>query len=243
MNALADLLIAAGAAMLLAAFTIWTLRMPFFPIRAVALEAPPQYVSPLELEEALQGKMRGNFLSVSLEKTRESLEALPWVRKAMIRRAWPGRLVVTLEEHQPVARWEGSGGNGDPEWVNSYGEIFTAGLPEGRRPNLPRFTGPSDAAPLLLQRYGEFLALLQPLNLKPVSMRLSSRLALEAQLDNGLTLKLGQEQKLFPIRERLRGFIDIYPAVIAGREPRPAIVDLRYSNGFTLFPAPVSGEK
>jgi cell division protein FtsQ len=237
LNTLADLLFAAGAAMLLAALTIWVLRMPFLPIRTVVLETPLQQVSPLEFEEALQGKVRGNFLSLSLENARESLEALPWVRKAMVRRVWPGRLIVTLEEHRPMALWEGAGSNGETEWVNSYGEVFVAGLPEERRPQLPRFKGPASAAPLLLQRYGEFLELLQPMGAKPVSMSLSSRLALEMELDNDLVLKLGREQKFSPIRDRLQRFIQIYPVAVAGRQPQPAIVDLRYSNGFALYPA------
>ncbi|MDR3323345.1 MAG: cell division protein FtsQ/DivIB [Zoogloeaceae bacterium] len=240
LNALADLLFLAGAAMLLAAAVVWLLRQPVAPIREVTLQAPPRYVSAPELADLLQDKARGNFLGLSLNRLRESLEALPWVRKAMVRRVWPNRLEITLEEHQPLARWGVVDSPAGHEWVNSHGEVFAAALPQAPAPELlalPQFRGPLETAPLLLQRYGEFAAQLQPLGFKPARMSLSSRLALEMKFDNGLTLKLGREQKLSPIRMRLQRFIDIYPAAVAGREPRPAIVDLRYPNGFTLYPA------
>lgn len=233
LNTLADLLFAAGAAMLLAAAAVWVLRMPFAPIQEVVLEAPLQYVHPLELEEALQGRVRGNFLSLSLDGVRDALEDLPWVRKAQVRRVWPDRLVVRLEEHQPAARW-GESGN---EWVNTFGEVFAATLPESSRLGLPLLKGPPGTAPQLLVRYSETLAQLQPVDLKPVAVVLSSRLAMSLRLDNGMVLALGREQSRSPASLRLQRFIDIYPAAVAGREPRPATVDLRYPNGFALYPA------
>ena len=233
LNTLADLLFAAGAALLMAALAIWVLRMPFAPIREVVLEAPLQHVHPAELEEALQGRVRGNFLSLSLDGVRDVLEGQPWVRKATVRRVWPDRLVVSLEEHQPVARWGDAGG----EWVNSFGETFAASLPDGTRLELPMLKGPAGTAPLLLKRYGETLELLAPLQLKPVAVSLSSRLALGLKLDNGMRLELGREQSRSPASQRLLRFVDIYPAAVAGREPRPATVDLRYPNGFALYPA------
>lgn len=233
LNTLADLLFAAGAAMLLAAAAVWVLRMPFAPIQEVVLELPLQHVNPLELEEALQGRVRGNFLSLSLEKVRESLEALPWVRKAQVRRVWPDRLIVKLEEHQPVARWN----DGGSEWVNSYGEVFAASLADPGKPNLPLLKGPPGTAAQLLARYGESMAKLEPLALQPVAVELSPRLAMRLKLSNGMQLELGREQSRFPASQRLQRFIDIYPAAVAGREPRPATVDLRYPNGFALYPA------
>ncbi|MCX8145962.1 MAG: cell division protein FtsQ/DivIB [Azovibrio sp.] len=233
LNTVADLLFAAGAAMLLVAAAVGVLRMPPAPIRGGVLERPLQYVHPLELEEVLQGRVRGNFLSLSLDGVRDALESLPWVRKAQVRRVWPNRLVVRLEEHQPAARWGDSG----QEWVNTYGEVFAASLPEAGRAGLPLLKGPPGTAAQLLSRYGELRAALQPLGLKPVAVLLSSRLAMSLQLDNGMVLALGREQSRSPASLRLKRFIDIYPAMVAGREPRPATVDLRYPNGFALYPA------
>ena len=38
---------------------------------------------------------------------RDSFETVPWVRRAVVRRVWPDRLAVRLEEHRAVALWVG----------------------------------------------------------------------------------------------------------------------------------------
>lgn len=233
LNTLADLLFAVAAAVLLAGLAVWALRMPFAPIREVVLEAPLKYVHPGELEGLLHSQVHGNFLSLSLERIRDGLEGLPWVRRAMVRRVWPDRLLISLEEHQPVARW----GEGGDEWVNSYGEAFRAHLAEQQLDALPLLQGPPGTAAQLLRRYAEVEQQLQPLGLRPVRIDLSPRLALTLTLDTGMRLELGREHSRYPASQRLARFIDIYPATVAGREPRPATVDLRYPNGFALYPA------
>lgn len=232
LNTLADLLFAAGAAALLMAGAIWVLHMPLAPIREVSVVAPLHYVDPVELEEILHEKGRGGFFSLSLENIRASLESQPWVRTAKVRRVWPGRVEVTLTEHLAVARW----GNQPGEWVNSYGEVFSATLPAGQVLDLPLLQGPAGASHALLERYGEFAEILKPLGLKPVVVVLSNRHAIEMKLDNGIWLELGREQSRSHIQQRLSRFVEVYPTLIAGRTPLPATVDLRYPNGFALSP-------
>jgi cell division protein FtsQ len=232
LNSAADLLFAAGAAMLLAAGVLWALRQPLLPIRGVWVSAPLRHVARADLEEAVQQHLRGNFLSVSMDDLRLALEGIPWVRKASVRRVWPERLVVRLEEHQPMAHW----GNSGSEWVNSFGEVFAAPLMAGAKPELPRLSGPEGSSRTLLEQYGAAVAAFAPLRAKPVRLTLFSRHALEMALDTGLVLKLGREQPSASIRHRLARFIAVYPGVMAGRKPPPAIADLRYPNGFTLYP-------
>ncbi|GHT96892.1 cell division protein FtsQ [Betaproteobacteria bacterium] len=243
LNALADMLFVTGGAMLLALMAILFLRMPLTPVRVVQLSAPLQHVALAEVEEALAGRLRGNFFSLSVDGVREALERLPWVRHANVRRVWPDRLAISLEEQRPAARWGDSGS----EWVNVYGEVFAATwLPSGRTlprgaeeggKALPRLKGPSGAAAQLLQRYGESSEMLAEIGLRPVAMTLSARQALEMDLANGMKLKLGREQNRSASRERLRRFIEIYPTVVEKRNPPPKVVDLRYPNGFALYPA------
>jgi cell division protein FtsQ len=233
LNTLADLLFAAGAAMLLAAFAVWVLRMPFAPIRAVEFDAPLVHVQATDIEEALQGRLRGNFLSLSLDGVRSALETVPWVRHAAVRRVWPDRLVVHLEEHRPLARWGESGS----EWVNDRGEVFAGPATRADLAPLPQLMGPAGTAPELLRRYAEMRALLSPLQRRPVRVALSARLALSLQLDDGMRIELGREQARLPAQARLQRFVGIYPQTVAGRVPMPRTVDLRYPNGFALYPA------
>ncbi|MDR2366013.1 MAG: cell division protein FtsQ/DivIB [Zoogloeaceae bacterium] len=236
LNVLADMLFAAGWAILLALPTIAFLRMPFAPVRVVQFAAPARFVSAQDLEESLSGRLRGNFFSLSAERAREALERLPWVRRARVRRVWPDRLEVTLEEQEARAYW-GDSGN---EWVNIHGEVFAANppdLPVGGKFSLPRLSGPPGSAAFLLRRYGESARLLARVSLMPVALSLSARQALEMELANKMKLKLGREQARFPIIWRLRRFVDLYPSVVAGRTPPARVVDLRYPNGFALYPA------
>ena len=232
LNFAADLLFTAGAAMLLVSGVLWTLRQPLTPIREVWFAAPLQHVALPDLEITVQGHVQGNFLSVSLNELRLALEAIPWVRKASVQRVWPGRLAVHLEEHQPIAHW----GNSGSEWVNSFGEVFSAPLTVGPKPKLPQLSGPAGSSTVLLQQYGMAAAAFLPLKVKPVRITLSPRYALEITLDTGLVLKLGREQPSAPIQRRLARFISVYPNVVTGRQPRPVIADLRYPNGFTFYP-------
>jgi cell division protein FtsQ len=246
LNALADMLFVAGWAMLLTLPVILLPRMPFAsPIRVVQLSAPLRHVARTELEEALSGRLRGHFFNLSVEGVREALERLPWVRRARVRRVWPDRLVIELEEQQPAARW----GDSSNEWVNLQGEVFAAFWPMAEKSGnsvLPRLKGPPGTSALLLRRYGESVDMLARISLSPVALTLSARQALEMDLDNGMTLRLGREQNRSSTRERLRRFIEFYPYVVANRTPPPRVVDLRYPNGFALSagrPRAFAGER
>ena len=49
------------------------------------------------------------ILAVSPTQVKEQLEALPWVRTAVIERRLPGTLYVRLAERQPLALWQHGG--------------------------------------------------------------------------------------------------------------------------------------
>ncbi|MGE5385922.1 MAG: cell division protein FtsQ/DivIB [Betaproteobacteria bacterium] len=234
LNAIADLLFAAAAAAWLAAAAVWLVRMPALPIRQVAVVQELQHVRRGEVEQALTGMLRGNFFSVNLEAVRGALEKLPWVRHAEVRRQWPARLDVTIEEHKPVARWEESRSLSKGELVNSFGEVFVATLPEKEALALPQLYGPQGTSQEVLKRYAEFTQALTPVELKPVRVVLSPRLAWHVQLADGMVMDLGREQPKAPVSARLSRFVEVYPTTVATRRDRPVAVDLRYPNGFAM---------
>lgn len=230
LNALSDLLILAAAAALLAGMAVWLLRVPALPVRQVVFTQELAHTQRADLEEALPPVLRGNFFSIDLEAVRGALGKLPWVRKVELRRVWPARLEVKIEEHRPVARW----GEGRGELVNSFGEVFAATPPETELASLPILYGPQGTAPEVLKRYGEFVGDFQPLGQKPVQVTLSPRLAWQLKLENGMFVDLGREQPKSPVGVRLARFIEVYPESAGKRATRPAVVDLRYPNGFAM---------
>jgi cell division protein FtsQ len=161
-----------------------------------------------ELEESLAELLAWQFLHRrSSRRVRQSLEGLPWVRRAEIWRKWPSRLEVRIEEHQAAAHW----GDGQGKLVNTYGEVFPASLV--REQSLPRLSGPTGSSGEVLRRYEEFAQLMKPVGLLPAQLALSPRLAWLVKLEDGMWIELGREQPKAPIRMRLQRFVDYYPTL------------------------------
>ena len=230
LSAIADLLILAASAALLVAAAVWLVRVPSLPVRQVVFAEPLQHTRRLEIEQALPAALTGNFFSLNLETVRSALETLPWIRRVEVRRVWPAKLEVRVEEHRPVARW----GEGRGELVNSFGEVFAAAPSETELAALPLLFGPQGTAPDVLKRFGEFVGTFKVVNERPVQLTLSPRLARQVKLENGMLVDLGREQPKAPLGVRLERFLQVYPETVAKRAIRPAVVDLRYPNGFAM---------
>jgi cell division protein FtsQ len=230
LNAIADLLMLVAAAALLAAGAVWLVRVPSLPVKQVVFAEALAHTRRGEVEQVLPTALKGNFFSLNLEQVRGSLEKLPWVRKVDVRRIWPAKLEVRIEEHKPVARW----GEGRGELVNSYGEVFAAGLPESEASVLPLLYGPLGTAQDVLKHYSEFVGSFAKVGEKPVQLTLSPRLAWQLKLQNGMLVDIGREQQKAPVGVRLQRFLEIYPETVAQRAVRPVVVDLRYPNGFAM---------
>ncbi|MCL2523481.1 MAG: cell division protein FtsQ/DivIB [Betaproteobacteria bacterium] len=230
LNALADLLLLAGTAVLLAAGAVWLARVPAWPVARVDFAEALVNTRRAEVEQVLQPALKGNFFSVNLDTARTALERLPWVRKAEVRRVWPARLLVRVEEHRAAARW----GEGRGELVNSYGEVFVALSSAERLAALPLLHGPAGTAPEVLARYADLVGRFAPLGERPAQLLLTPRLAWQLKLASGMALNLGREQPKAPLSARLQRFIAVWPQTIGKLAARPEKVDLRYPNGFAM---------
>ena len=191
-----------------------------FPLRSVQLSAAPQRVVAEEVLAVARSEVNGNFFTVDIEHLRQSLEKLSWVRSVTIRREFPDRLAVQLEEHQALARWNGAA------LVNTHGEVFSAWSDDP----LPDFIGEAGASLEVAQRYGEFSRQLAALNLRIARLALTPRHAWQLRLSNGLVLELGREE----MQQRLARFVTVYPYSLAAQAGSVRYVDMRYRNGFAV---------
>jgi cell division protein FtsQ len=197
-----------------------------FPLSTVVVQGELQRVTRADIVGALQDRIKGTFFSVELDAGRALVEGVPWVRRAEVRRRWPDRLEVRIEEHVALARWQG----GEPRLVNTHGEPFS-GRSEA---SLPLFSGPAGSEGDVVRRYLAFCDLLSPLSLEPRQVSLSSRLAWQLKLSNGLTVQLGRDSDKERVEERLAKFVSVYPQTLGKPGRRLEYVDLRYPNGFAL---------
>ena len=245
------LVLCAGAVLYGAVF--YATHLPgWFPLQTVRLSAVPQRVGAAEVLRVVRNDARGNFFTVDIDRLRQALEKLPWVRNASIRREFPHGLVLQLEEDQALARWN------NVALVNRQGEIFAAesggampqaapgpdevrvsgGVPGARRPpfygeseqQLPLFIGQDEAAAEMTRQYAQFSQQLAGLDLRVTQLGLSARHAWQLHLSNGMVLELGRDD----MQQRLARFVEVYPYSLAAVSGKVKYVDLRYRNGFAV---------
>ena len=182
------------------------------------------HTSRAELEAATRGRAGGNFFAADLGVLREGLEQLAWVRRADVRRVWPDRIEVTLEEHVALARWGNAG------LVNTFGERFS-GRSEAA---LPVFAGPPRTEGEVTRRYQRYAELTAPLGASLERVILTPRFAWQLRFSSGLSIELGRDLANDPAEARLARFVSAYPQTLARIALRHEYVDLRYPNGFAL---------
>jgi len=202
----------------------WLLRSPLFPLHEVTVHGRLEHTGREAVARATRNGLRGNFFAVDLAAVRAALEALPWVRSVHVRRAWPDRLDVTIEEHVPLAHW------GAQASVNTHGERFEARSEAA----LPQLDGPEGTATDVAQRFLRFNEILAPLGLRVRRLVLTPRYAWQLTLDSGLHVELGRDVGAHPAEARLARFAAVYNDTLAKVEQHHAYVDLRYPNGFAL---------
>ncbi|MDB5841851.1 MAG: FtsQ-type protein [Herminiimonas sp.] len=234
LNATANVLFGMVALALVSAGLWWVVQRPMFSLKVIQLEgvaqAPLRYVNPSTVRSTALPRIRGNFFTANLDGVRSAFEAVPWVRRAAVRREWPNRLVVSLEEHQPLGTW-----GEDGKLVSVYGDVFTANLAEAEEDgDLPEFGGPNGSEQEVVARFQDMRKWLAPANLVPESVQLSSRYAWTIRLNNGMTVELGREQTRETLKGRVERLAGIYPQLAARLQDRIESVDMRYPNGLAL---------
>src|SRR5665811_2202035 len=93
------------ALLLVGALMLWASQNPVFAIRAISVTGDVTHNNALTLRANVAPRLNGTFLSMDLGATRLAFEAVPWVRRAVVKREFPNRLKVRLQEHKAVAYW------------------------------------------------------------------------------------------------------------------------------------------
>jgi cell division protein FtsQ len=218
---IANALMVVSACAVLYGTAYYVMHLPgLFPLHSVRLSAEPQRVDAPEVLQVVRNGVDGNFFTVDIERLRAALEQLPWVRSVNIRREFPNRLTVQLEEHQALARWNNAA------LVNRQGEVFVAETEQV----LPGFIGQEGYSQEVAQYYAQFSGQLAGLNLQVTQLAQSPRHAWQLHLSNGMVLELGSED----MQQRLDRFVAVYPYSLASMQDLVKYVDLRYRNGFAV---------
>lgn len=237
LNAVASGLVAAVVLALIGSGVWWVSQLPMFTLRTVTVESmygmDLQHVNHLTLRAGVVGRFKGNFFTTNLEQVRIAFEAVPWVRRATVRREWPDQLIVEVEEHEALGTW-----GEDGRLLSVKGDVFTANLAEADEDHaLPELDGPEGSEKEVLARFAELRSWFAPLRLAPGKLSLSSRYAWTVRLNNGMSVALGREQDRTTLKKRVDRLVNIYPQLASLLPQGIGSIDMRYQNGLALSAA------
>ncbi len=233
MNMTAFVLFGVFALLLLGSLTSWVSRHPVFAVRAIAVTGEVTHSNAVTVRANVASQLSGTFFTMDLDHARQAFEALPWVRKAVVRREFPNRLKVVLQEHKAYAYW---GQEGDSRLINTFGEVFEANVDEVEQANLPRLNGPDGQGPAVLAMYENLLPLFDGMDMTLEQLELSGRGGWRAQLDTGARIELGAGS-VEEVLVRTQRFLKTLTQVTSryGRMPEALeTADLRHEDGYAI---------
>ncbi len=195
----------------------------WLPIKYVRIEGTFQYIAKDEIKQLLREQVLSGFYNADIQQIQVSVEALPWIKSAMVKRVWPDAINIEIREQTPVARWESDA------LLNTKGKIF--------KPNklnnfnfLPLLSGPNGYEVKMLKVATDLSAELAEQGMVLAEFHINERRAWNIKLQKKMLLNAGRNQPLKKIQRFLK---TVY---LLGKEQiaKIAVVDLRYSNGYAI---------
>ncbi len=192
-------------------------------IATVQIEGALNFVSEAAIKEAVSRFVSDSLVALDLAQLKTGLEMQPWINEVSVRREWPDRLIIHVQEEQPIARW------GAGQLLNQQGQIFSP-QDDVAQLQLPQLTGPSQSEENVMRQYLQFNQLLYPLGVRIRDLALNDRGAWTMTLTNGVVVRLGKDAVL----ERLRRLVAFLESEYSSRLGSFASLDLRYTNGIAV---------
>ena len=220
-----------AVALVLLAVGTWAVRHPVWTVHTLEVHGDLQHQSEEVFRTHIQDRLHGSFLTIDLNEVKAVFETVPWVRKAVVKRAFPNRIRVTLEEHQAVAFWDQGG---DLSLINRQGEVFEANAENENTEALPELAGPAGQTARVKALYELLVPELAVLDRELQRLELTAQGSWRATLDNGADLELGRGEPP-DVLARVRLFSSTIGQVTrqhAGRDLETA--DLRYPAAYAV---------
>ena len=238
MNATAVVLGGVAALALAAVALMWVAHQPVFALRSIRVEGDLAHNSALTIRANAAPKLAGNFFTLDLGAGRRAFEAVPWVRQAVVRRVWPNRLAVRLEEHRAVALWSLAASGDSREdaadkLVNSFGEVFEANLGDVEDEGLPTLRGPDGSSTRMLRLWAALQTVVAGLDAQIETLELSGRGSWRAELDSGAEIEFGRGSD-DEVLERTRRFVGTVTQVTQRYQRPIEYADLRHNEGYAV---------
>lgn len=243
MNIAARVLFALAVLALLAVGAKALARSQAFNLKAIQIDGELYRTNVAAVRTTALPQLKGHFFSMDLDAAQAAFEAVPWVRRAVVRRAWPNRLSVHIEEHQVAALWKSEAG--DDRLVNRQGEVFDANLGEVEDADFATLRGPDGLSAPMLSLLGQLNAAWQPLDVQVENLRLSQRGSWRAELSSGAVIELGRgnEPEVMERAARFARTLGAATAQVSVTTQALRHADLRHSGSYALKLAGITTAK
>jgi len=206
-------------------FSYFKLTAPdAFPIQQVQIVDPLQRVNHHLLKSTVMPEIEHGFFHVNVKRIQEEVSALPWVHEAFVRRVWPNKVVITIQEQKPLARWN------QGQLVTAEGQVFTPDSKTMPQQGLPFLLGQTGEEHHAVYFYQTLQNQLKPLSLAITQLKLSSRHDVELVINDSFRLDLGEEDQ----EQRLEAFVRVYPSVFSKRFAELESVNMQYNRGMAV---------
>ncbi|MBW6391559.1 cell division protein FtsQ/DivIB [Billgrantia antri] len=194
------------------------------PIERVTIRGELQHVSADYLRSQLAPLLQGQtWLSADLPALRRRARNIDWLAEVRVAREWPYTLAFELVEQVPVARWN------DDYLLNQNGEPF-AFAPVEPPAGLPDLAGPVGSGAEVLAYHDHLIPRFEALGLSITQLRLEPRGAWRFQLDDGVWVMLGRNDR----EARLARLAAAWQRQLGPQAAHIRYIDLRYPNGVAV---------
>jgi cell division protein FtsQ len=191
------------------------------PVRSVVFKGSFKELGGEDLQEVVTRQISGGFITLDVSAVQSALKNLQWVAAVTVRRVWPDALVITIEEHAPVARW------GESELISDRGVVFAPG-DVAPFAGLTRIDADERFAAEVMQQYRRMSALLQGYG-SIARIRRNALSGVTLWLDSGVRIELGNSGMMKRLA-RAKVLLERLPARVAALE----VIDARYSGGVAV---------
>ena len=203
---------------------VWVARgIDDIPIKTVEVVTKLEKVDKEKIRKTTEKFIDQGFFTVHLGMFENELSEIPWVYKVNIKRQWPYKLTIYIEEQQPVFRW------GDSQLLNRYAMAFDEKSAD-TYVGLPKLHGISGREEYLASLYAKYNQQFKQIGMEILAITEDARYDKVITLDNGIIINLGKDH----VDEQLERCLQSFPSFNDEDRAKIASIDLRHSNGFAV---------
>ena len=201
----------------------WLFDPRTLPIKEVRIEGTISQPRQKLVESLVSSELKSGFFTVDVSDVYSRLSSQAWIKTVNVKRIWPDKLEISVYERVPLVIWQ------KEKYIDKNGVVFS--LPgESLLHDLPVLSGPDVMSSELFEKWQAISIYLKSIGLYVSRLNLSSRFALDCELDNGMLIRIGTENQI----QRMKRFVAMYPTIKKDQKTVIHVADLRYTNGIAI---------